>query len=83
MPASDLSRVALAAMRLQNGYALAIDTRDWLTTVKERKAAAAARKPSRALRRRALRKRPNASRKNSIRTAPVASGEISPMRPGP
>ncbi len=29
MPASDLSRVALEAMRLQNGYALAIDARDW------------------------------------------------------
>jgi hypothetical protein len=29
MPTSDLSRVALAAMRLQNGYALAVDTRDW------------------------------------------------------
>jgi hypothetical protein len=29
MPASDLSRVAVEAMRLQNGYALAIDTRDW------------------------------------------------------
>jgi hypothetical protein len=29
MPASDLSRVAVEAMRLQNGYALAIDARDW------------------------------------------------------
>jgi hypothetical protein len=29
MPASDLSRVALEAMRLQNAYALAIDARDW------------------------------------------------------
>jgi hypothetical protein len=29
MPATDLSRVAVAAMRLQNGYALAIDARDW------------------------------------------------------
>jgi hypothetical protein len=29
MPASDLSRVALEAMRLQNGYALAIDAREW------------------------------------------------------
>ena len=29
MPAGDLSRVALEAMRLQNGYALAIDARDW------------------------------------------------------
>ena len=30
MPASDLSRIAVEAMRLQNGYALAIDARDWL-----------------------------------------------------
>jgi hypothetical protein len=29
MPASELSEVALEAMRLQNGYALAIDARDW------------------------------------------------------
>ena len=29
MPATDLSRIALEAMRLQNGYALAIDARDW------------------------------------------------------
>jgi hypothetical protein len=29
MPASDLSRVAVEAMRLQNAYALAIDARDW------------------------------------------------------
>jgi hypothetical protein len=29
MPASDLSKVAVEAMRLQNGYALAIDARDW------------------------------------------------------
>jgi SnoaL-like domain len=29
MPAGDLSRVAVAAMRLQNAYALAIDARDW------------------------------------------------------
>ena len=29
MPAGDLSRVALEAMRLQNAYALAIDARDW------------------------------------------------------
>jgi hypothetical protein len=28
MPATDLSRVALESMRLQNGYALAIDARD-------------------------------------------------------
>jgi hypothetical protein len=26
---SDLSRAALESMRLQNGYALAVDTRDW------------------------------------------------------
>lgn len=26
---NDLARVAVAAMRLQNGYALAVDTRDW------------------------------------------------------
>ena len=29
MPASDLSKVALESIRLQNGYALAIDARDW------------------------------------------------------
>ena len=29
MPDGDLSRVAVEAMRLQNGYALAIDARDW------------------------------------------------------
>ncbi len=29
MPASDLSRIAVESMRLQNTYALAIDTRDW------------------------------------------------------
>jgi hypothetical protein len=29
MPTSELSRIAVEAMRLQNGYALAIDTRDW------------------------------------------------------
>jgi hypothetical protein len=28
-PAGDLSKVALEALRLQNGYALAIDARDW------------------------------------------------------
>jgi hypothetical protein len=29
MPTSELSQVALEAMRLQNGYALSIDARDW------------------------------------------------------
>lgn len=29
VPTTDLSRVALEAMRLQNGYAYAVDTRDW------------------------------------------------------
>jgi hypothetical protein len=29
MGASDLSRIAVESMRLQNAYALAVDTRDW------------------------------------------------------
>jgi hypothetical protein len=29
MPTTDLSQVAVESIRLQNGYALAVDTRDW------------------------------------------------------
>jgi hypothetical protein len=29
MPTTDLAEVSVEAMRLQNGYALAVDTRDW------------------------------------------------------